>query len=57
MAVGLTQDKLAKALGITFQQVQKYEKGVNRIGASRLQAISRILDTSVGFFSLTVPAC
>jgi transcriptional regulator with XRE-family HTH domain len=50
MAVGLTQDKLARALGLTFQQVQKYEKGSNRIGAGRLQAISRILDAPLGFF-------
>ncbi len=50
MALGLTQDKLAKALGITFQQIQKYEKGANRIGASRLQAISRILGKPVSFF-------
>lgn len=50
MAVGLTQDKLARALGLTFQQVQKYEKGSNRIGAGRLQAISRILDTPLSYF-------
>lgn len=50
LAVGLTQDKLARALGLTFQQIQKYEKGTNRIGAGRLQAISRILDTPVSFF-------
>jgi transcriptional regulator with XRE-family HTH domain len=50
MAVGLTQDKLAKSLGITFQQIQKYEKGVNRIGAGRLQAIARILEKPVSFF-------
>ena len=50
MAVGLTQDKLARALGLTFQQVQKYEKGSNRIGAGRLQAISRILDAPLSYF-------
>lgn len=50
MAVGLTQDKLAKSLGITFQQIQKYEKGKNRIGAGRLQAIARILEMPIGFF-------
>lgn len=49
-AVGLTQDKLAKAVGITFQQIQKYEKGSNRVGASRLQAIARILGTPVSYF-------
>lgn len=50
MAVGLTQDKLAKAVGITFQQIQKYEKGSNRVGASRLQAIARILEMPVSYF-------
>ena len=55
LAVGLTQDKLAKAVGITFQQIQKYEKGVNRIGAGRLKDISRALGTSVGFFYADLP--
>ncbi len=50
MMLGLSQEKLADALGLTFQQVQKYEKGTNRISASRLQAISQILDTPVHFF-------
>lgn len=50
MAMGLTQDKLAKAVGITFQQIQKYEKGANRVGASRLQAIARILEMPVSYF-------
>jgi transcriptional regulator with XRE-family HTH domain len=48
--VGLSQEKLGDALGITFQQVQKYEKGTNRIGASRLQETSRILGVPVNFF-------
>lgn len=48
--LGLSQEKLGDQLGITFQQVQKYEKGTNRIGASRLQDIAAILNTSVGFF-------
>lgn len=48
--LGLTQEALANALGITFQQVQKYEKGTNRIGASRLQAISGILGVPISFF-------
>lgn len=48
--VGMTQEKLGEQLGVTFQQVQKYEKGMNRIGASRLQEISRILDVPVSFF-------
>jgi transcriptional regulator with XRE-family HTH domain len=46
----LSQTALAEALGITFQQVQKYEKGVNRIGASRLQAIARVLGVPISFF-------
>ncbi len=50
MMLGMSQEKLADALGLTFQQVQKYEKGTNRISASRLQAISQILDTPVHFF-------
>lgn len=47
---GLSQEKLADGLGITFQQVQKYEKGTNRIGASRLQAIADILGVHPSFF-------
>jgi transcriptional regulator with XRE-family HTH domain len=50
MIVGMSQDKLGEALGITFQQVQKYEKGTNRIGASRLQQISSVLGVPVAFF-------
>ncbi|WP_075997794.1 helix-turn-helix domain-containing protein [Salaquimonas pukyongi] len=48
--LGLSQEKLGDALGITFQQIQKYEKGANRVGASRLQEISRVLKTPVAFF-------
>lgn len=48
--LGMTQEKLGDQLGVTFQQVQKYEKGANRIGASRLQEISKILDVPVSFF-------
>src|SRR5260370_17988530 len=48
--VGMSQEKLGDALGLTFQQVQKYEKGTNRIGASRLQQISHILQVPVAFF-------
>lgn len=48
--LGMSQEKLADALGLTFQQVQKYEKGVNRIGASRLLQIAGILDVSIEFF-------
>ena len=50
MMLGMSQEKLGDALGLTFQQVQKYEKGTNRIGASRLQAISLILQVPVAFF-------
>lgn len=50
MLVGMSQEKLGEALGLTFQQVQKYEKGSNRIGASRLQQIAQILKVPVDFF-------
>ena len=50
MMLGMTQEKLANGLGLTFQQVQKYEKGTNRMGASRLQQISHILQIPVPFF-------
>ena len=46
----INQEKLANALGITFQQLQKYEKGTNRISASRLQQISRVLQVPITFF-------
>lgn len=48
--LGMSQEKLGEALGITFQQIQKYEKGTNRVGASRLQAIAQILNAPVSFF-------
>ena len=48
--IGMSQERLGDALGLTFQQVQKYEKGINRIGASRLQQISNILGMPVEFF-------
>jgi transcriptional regulator with XRE-family HTH domain len=50
MMLSMSQEKLGDALGLTFQQVQKYEKGTNRIGASRLQQISNILSVPVSFF-------
>src|SRR6202023_2373177 len=50
MMLSMSQEKLGDALGLTFQQVQKYEKGANRIGASRLQQISLILQVPVAFF-------
>jgi len=46
----MTQQQLGGQLGVTFQQIQKYEKGTNRVGASRLQAISEILEAPVSFF-------
>ncbi|MGR9376243.1 helix-turn-helix domain-containing protein (plasmid) [Rhizobium leguminosarum] len=48
--LGMSQERLAEQIGVTFQQVQKYEKGINRIGASRLQRIADVLHTSVSFF-------
>ncbi len=48
--LGLSQEKLGEAIGLTFQQVQKYERGANRIGASRLFDLSRVLDVPVSFF-------
>lgn len=48
--LGLSQEKLASLLGLTFQQVQKYERGMNRVGASRLWDLSRVLEVPVNFF-------
>jgi transcriptional regulator with XRE-family HTH domain len=48
--LNMSQEKLGESLGITFQQIQKYEKGTNRVGASRLQAIAGILNVPVSFF-------
>ena len=53
---GMSQEGLGEALGITFQQVQKYEKGTNRISASRLQQISKILEAPTSFFFDGVPS-
>ena len=50
LMLAMSQERLGGALGLTFQQVQKYEKGANRIGASRLQQISHILQVPVAFF-------
>jgi transcriptional regulator with XRE-family HTH domain len=55
LMLGMSQEKLADRLGLTFQQVQKYEKGTNRISASRLQEASLILDVPVSFFFEQVP--
>lgn len=53
--LGLSQEKLGEAVGLTFQQIQKYERGANRIGASRLYHLSRVLDVPVSFFFEEMP--
>jgi len=53
--LAMSQEKLGESLGITFQQIQKYEKGTNRVGASRLQAIAAILEVPVAFFFEDAP--
>jgi transcriptional regulator with XRE-family HTH domain len=53
--MGMSQERLGEALGLTFQQVQKYERGVNRVGASRLFDLSRILDVPISFFYDNMP--
>lgn len=53
--LGMSQERLGESLGITFQQIQKYEKGTNRVGASRLQNISSILNVPVSFFFEDAP--
>ncbi|MGD9914313.1 MAG: helix-turn-helix domain-containing protein [Rhizobiaceae bacterium] len=53
--LGMSQERLGESLGITFQQIQKYEKGTNRVGASRLQAIASVLDVPVSFFFENAP--
>lgn len=53
--LGMSQEKLGENLGITFQQIQKYEKGTNRVGASRLQAIASIMSVPVSFFFEDAP--
>jgi len=55
MLMGMSQEKLGEALGVTFQQVQTYEKGANRIGAGRLQDIAKVLDMSPSFFFEDAP--
>jgi transcriptional regulator with XRE-family HTH domain len=50
MLIGMSQERLGDLLGLTFQQVQKYEKGVNRIGAGRLFEVARILNVPIDFF-------
>lgn len=53
--LGLSQEKLGEAVGLTFQQIQKYERGANRIGASRMYHLSRVLDVPVAFFFEEMP--
>ena len=55
LMLGTSQTKLADAVGLTFQQIQKYEKGTNRISASRLQQIAGVLQVPVGFFFEGIP--
>jgi transcriptional regulator with XRE-family HTH domain len=55
MMIGMSQEKLGDALGITFQQIQKYEKGANRIGASRMHQICAVLGVPVEFFYQDAP--
>src|SRR5476649_478391 len=54
--LGMSQEKLGEAIGLTFQQVQKYERGANRVGASRLYDLSRVLDVPIAFFFDDMPA-
>jgi transcriptional regulator with XRE-family HTH domain len=55
MLLGMSQEKLGERLGLTFQQVQKYEKGINRIGASRLYDLAQVLGVPVQFFYEDAP--
>jgi len=54
--LGMSQEKLGEAIGLTFQQVQKYERGANRIGSSRLYQLSQVLDIPVSYFFDDLPA-
>ena len=53
--LGMSQEKLGDSIGLTFQQVQKYERGMNRVGASRLYDLVRVLDVPVGYFFSDMP--
>ncbi|HEV7368994.1 helix-turn-helix transcriptional regulator [Arenibaculum sp.] len=55
MLKGISQERLGEKLGLTFQQIQKYERGINRIGASRLYEIAQILDVPIGYFFEEMP--
>lgn len=56
MMIGMSQEKLGELLGVTFQQIQKYEKGANRIGASRLYEVSQVLEVPLQYFFDDLPA-
>ena len=56
MTVGVSQEQLGEALGLTFQQIQKYEKGQNRIGAGRLYRIAQVLSTPIDYFFEGLPS-
>jgi transcriptional regulator with XRE-family HTH domain len=56
LMVGMSQGRLGEALDVTFQQIQKYEKGANRIGASRLQQLARVLEVPPAFFFEGAPS-
>jgi transcriptional regulator with XRE-family HTH domain len=56
VSLGMSQSELAEKLGVSFQQVQKYERGTNRVSASRLFDLSRVLDTDMNFFFEDMPA-
>jgi transcriptional regulator with XRE-family HTH domain len=56
LMLGMSQSQLASAIGVTFQQVQKYEAGINRVSASRLQQMAKVLKVEVAFFFQGLPA-
>lgn len=56
LLIGMNQETLAKALGLTFQQVQKYEGGTNRVSASRLEEIAEVLNVPIGYFYAGLPS-
>lgn len=55
LLLGMSQEMLGKAVGLTFQQIQKYERGINRIGASRLFTLSKVLNVPIAFFFDEMP--
>ncbi len=55
MLLGMSQERLGKAVGLTFQQIQKYERGTNRIGAGRLFTLSKVLSVPIAFFYEEMP--